>query len=70
MIYVSKITCESIPTSVQMIYVSKITCESIPASVHMIYVSKITCETSDTNQCNITSIPTSVEYTSQCSDDL
>ena len=42
MIYVSKITCESIPTSVQMIYVSKITCESIPASVQMIYVRKYT----------------------------
>ena len=35
-IYVSKITCESIPTSVQMIYVSNITCESIPTSVQMI----------------------------------
>ena len=30
MIYESKITCESIPASVQMIYVSNITCEGIP----------------------------------------
>ena len=41
MTYVSNLTGEIIPTSVQMTYVSKITCESIPTSVHMIYVRKL-----------------------------
>ena len=48
MIYVSKVTCESIPISVQMIYVSKITCESIPTNVQMI--CEITCKY--TSQCS------------------